>query len=249
MKKEKPSKGNINPYIKEQAKHLKRIRQFIKNAELRGYKFYDIKVPESLNMPAGFSTLKIPESLKNPSKTTINKLKKITKEYLYDRAIYVDPETGEIHSAKQGRTIERSRASVKGAKTRALNRIPKPDVNLNLAILDTIRDYLSELETASIGAPSIADYKQTSGRYLVSFFDEMVEYHELNEDVYEYASYLESRAQEINNLIDEATKGSDRETIDMNVTALMAILNRGPLDRVQVDSFTKYTEAFGYGEG
>lgn len=249
MKNKKPSTRQNSTYSKEQSKHLKRIRSFIKSAEERGYRFYDQKIPKSMNMKAGFDEYQIPKTVKNPTAVTVNRLEKITKEYLYDRALWIDPETGLVYSGKEGRHIERSRAAQKAAETRRKNTIPPPDVNLNLQILDDIRNQLDMLQSLTRGEPSLTEYKSLMGGYLVGMFDDIVEYEESSGDLYEYASYLESRADEILSILDNIMNTSDRAQTDINITALMSIINRGALSPSQVDSITDFTESMGYGGG
>lgn len=241
MKKKNPSNAN-DVYSKQQSKELKRIRQFVKKANERGYIFFDNKVKKDGSVPATASYFDLPNSVKNPTKVTVNRLKKITKEYLYERAIYVDPETGSVHSGIEGRRIERSRAAKKGAETRNRNRIPPPDVILNLDILDTISALLNDIDISANGKPALAEYKEQQVGSLSKLFEDAIMYHELNGDIYEYASHLENNASSINHHLDSAMKASDQETVDLNVGAIATILNRGPLSPEQADEFSGMSE-------
>lgn len=102
-KRKTPSKtqqANKTAYQKE----LKRIKQFIRRAEKRGYQFRENVIPKK---PA------------NITKASVNKLKKITPQSLYKKAIYGGEATGgEIVTGVQGRKAERKQASRKGAETR-----------------------------------------------------------------------------------------------------------------------------------
>lgn len=241
MKKKNPSNAN-DTYSKQQAKELKRIRQFVKKANERGYIFFDDKVKKDGSVSASASYFDLPNSIKNPTKVTVNRLKKITKEYLYERAIYVDPETGSIHSGIEGRRIERSRAAKKGAETRNRNRIPPPDVVLNLDILDTIASMLNGIDISANGKPGLAEYKGQQAGALSKLFEDTIMYYEMNGDIYEYASYLENKATEINYHLESAMKSSDQQTIDLNIGAIATILNRGPLSPEQADEFSGMSE-------
>lgn len=84
-------------------KQLKRIKQFIRRAEKRGYYF-----PEDI----------IPKKLKRPTKKSVEKLSKITPELLYKKSQYVIKETGELISGVEGRKAERKEASKKAQETR-----------------------------------------------------------------------------------------------------------------------------------
>lgn len=241
MKKKKPSNAN-DTYSKQQAKELKRIRQFVKKANERGYIFFDTKVKKDGSVSASASYFDLPNSIKNPTKVTVNRLKKITKEYLYERAIYVDPETGSVHTGIEGRKIERSRAAKKGAITRNINRIPPPEVNLNLDIIDTIRSLLEDIDISANGRPGLGEYKAECVGALSSLFEDCILYYENTGDIYEYAAYLESQADRINYLLESAMKSSDKETVDLNIGEIATIINRGPLSAEQSDMFSDMSE-------
>lgn len=76
--------------------NVKRIKQFIRRAEKRGYKFPEIKLPKGA------------------------KIRELTPEKLYKKAVYGGELTfGEIVSAEEGLKKERSARSKKSAQTRA----------------------------------------------------------------------------------------------------------------------------------
>ena len=94
-------------------KELKRIKQFMRRAEKRGYRWYYYELP------------------KKPKKITeksVSRLKKITPDLLYKKGEYIDQETGEILNAAKGRTLERKTAAQKAAETRKHKKnIPKKE--------------------------------------------------------------------------------------------------------------------------
>lgn len=87
---------------KEYRKERKRIQRQIRRMERRAY-----DVPELL-----------PEIPKRITKASVNKLKKITTEYLYSKSRYIDVETGEILTGKEGRKQERKESAQRSAQTR-----------------------------------------------------------------------------------------------------------------------------------
>lgn len=97
-----------NQTVKQYNKELKRIRQFIRRAEKRGYKFEDNIIP------------------KKPKKITqgsIRKLKKINPDYLYKKSVYGGEATqGEIVFGLAGRKAERSLSAKRAAYTRKINK-------------------------------------------------------------------------------------------------------------------------------
>lgn len=91
----------------EWSKERRRIRRFLTSAERRGFEF-DYTLPD------------------RPTQITqvdVDNLKSITPQSLYQRAVYVDQDTGEVISGTAGRTLERQRAARKGiARKQAENR-------------------------------------------------------------------------------------------------------------------------------
>lgn len=94
-----------NELVKEIRKQRKRIQQFVRRAEKRGYSF-----PENV----------VPDIPKNPTEKTLERFKKITPETLYKKAIYTSPEGTKIKGTER-RKEERSEASKKGAETKRKN--------------------------------------------------------------------------------------------------------------------------------
>ena len=82
----------------------KRIQQFIYRAKKRGY---------------SFSSDVIPQIPKNITEGSVRNLKKRTKEYLYERSVYVSPEGTKIEGY-QRRNQERQEAQEKAKETRRI---------------------------------------------------------------------------------------------------------------------------------
>lgn len=97
-----------NQTTKQYNKELKRIKQFIRRAEKRGYKFDDNIIP------------------KKPKKITqgsIRKLKKINPDYLYKKSVYGGEATqGEIVTGLTGRKAEKSLSAKRASYTRKINK-------------------------------------------------------------------------------------------------------------------------------
>lgn len=96
-----------NQLIKEVRKERKRVQQTIRRMKKRGYIFDDFEIPQNEYTKKG-----------NLSKKTLNKLKAITPEVLYESARWVNTETGEILTGKERRKEERHERSQKSAQTR-----------------------------------------------------------------------------------------------------------------------------------
>lgn len=251
MKKKESSTGNNNTYQKEQARHLKRIRQFIKDAEKRGYHFYDTKIPKNLSkIKVGIEDYVIPKTVKNPTAVTVKRLEKITKEYLYERALWIDPETDSVYTSTEGRRIERSRAAKKGAETRKKNKRnrpqPPPIDPPYERIFDRVRGYLELLQNATTGWPAMDSFKQERGRYLVGFLDDCIEAAELVGRLFEYSEHLNAKAEEISRLVDATLPESKQEVVESNVGGMLNILNEGAITPAQSAA---YHDVLDYGTG
>lgn len=89
------------------SKQVKRIKQFIRRAEKRGYQF---------------SEDVLPQRPKRVTQASVRKLAKLTPEKLYKKAVYCSLATmGEIVTATEGVKLERSLRAKKAAQTRKYN--------------------------------------------------------------------------------------------------------------------------------
>lgn len=95
-------KSQLSDVKKAYRKERRRIQRQIRRMENRAY-----DVPYLL-----------PDIPKHITKASVNRLKKITTEYLYSRSRYIDTETGEILTGEQGRKKERKEAAQRAAQTR-----------------------------------------------------------------------------------------------------------------------------------
>lgn len=93
-----------SPEERAYSKQVKRIKQFIRRAEKRGYQFSD-------NV--------LPKRPKRVTQASVRKLAKITPEKLYQKAVYGGLATmGEIVHATEGLKLERSLRAKKASETR-----------------------------------------------------------------------------------------------------------------------------------
>ena len=86
----------------------KRIQNFIRRAQNRGYIFGDPKTGNMFELPA------IPKKI---TEASVRRLKKLTPDYLYGKSIRVDFETGEYEAGLAARKHERSQAAKRSAET------------------------------------------------------------------------------------------------------------------------------------
>lgn len=98
------AKRKQTPTERSYFKQVKRINQFIRRAEKRGYQF---------------SSDVLPKKPKRITQASVRKLAKLTPDKLYKKAVYGgEASYGEIVSGLEGRKLERSLRAKKAAKTR-----------------------------------------------------------------------------------------------------------------------------------
>lgn len=96
------------PVEKAYNRERNRIKRFIRDAEKRGYRFSDFSIPDK------------PKKI---TEASVRRLQKYNPKYLYEKATFLDPDTGEIVSGQRGRQIERKESARKAKETRRIKRI------------------------------------------------------------------------------------------------------------------------------
>ena len=133
-------------------KERQRIQRQILRMERRAY-----DVPELL-----------PEIPKRITKASVNKLKKITTEYLYSKSRYIDVETGEILTGKEGRKQERKESARRSAQTRRE------------------RKESEQREQARTQPTPVTDYVDFTSQVFTVFQMEMTQIYGRNEKLFNY---------------------------------------------------------------
>lgn len=115
----------------EYNKQVRRIKNFIKRAEKRGYEFNeDI----------------LPKTPKRITKQAIKRLENLKPNQLYAKAEFLDTSTGEMLKGTKGRKLEWQRASEKAKQTRQRNKSkkkkPKTTLKAEEVILNNFYEYL-----------------------------------------------------------------------------------------------------------
>lgn len=99
-------------------KQIKRIRQFVRRAERRGYVF-----PETI----------IPQKPKKITQASVRRLQSITPARMYKKAEYMDYSTGELISGTKARRAEKQAQQLKALISRAQKRVQKAEQKLHQA--------------------------------------------------------------------------------------------------------------------
>lgn len=144
-------KSKLTPTQQEYRRERQRIQQQINRMTKRGY-----DVPELLP--------KIPKKI---TEASVRRLKKLTTEKLYKESRFIDIETGEILTSKEGQALERSRRKRPKQKAQA----PPPP-------------------------PPESDYARFDKNILMVFAMEMTEIFGRNEKLFNYITRWYNRALE-----------------------------------------------------
>lgn len=99
-------------------KQIKRIRQFVRRAEQRGYVF---------------SETIIPQKPKKITQASVRRLQSITPARMYKKAEYMDYSTGELISGTKARRAEKQAQQLKALISRAQKRVQKAELKLHQA--------------------------------------------------------------------------------------------------------------------
>lgn len=218
MAKRKKPTENQKLYRKER----RRVQQFIRRAEKRGYIF-----PEDI----------IPEIPKRVSKKAIESLKAKTPEELYKSARFLDVETGELISGTERRKEERRLAYAKGRKTKEIKKVqPEVPHYPTIDIFESIRSSIEDLERKVYPMFPIEGRKGT----LLRIFDDTVTFYSDNE--MELHEYFERHEYEIAELLNIIMYDSNAEIVELTFSKLGELLNRKDLSREQAEELSLYSE-------
>lgn len=139
-------KSQLSDVQKAYRKERRRIQKQIRRMENRAYDVPDL----------------LPDIPKRITKASVNRLKKITTEYLYSRSRYIDTETGEILTGEQGRKWERKEAAQIAAQTR------------------------KKRKRESVTPPAEVDYVDFTNQIFTVFQMEMTQIYGRNERLFNY---------------------------------------------------------------
>ena len=175
---------------KAYAKERNRIKSFLRRASKRGYQF-----PEDI----------IPAIPKRKTEASIRRLKRLTKDALYNKAIYGGSASyGEVVSAKEGLKLERAERAKRASETRKANKeseqrfwtsidgtkVPvtdKPALAYSQAVndlVDKLKEIISTMDvyyyTSATGKrvrrnPEVADIANRALDEILSALDEVLE--------------------------------------------------------------------------
>ena len=138
--------------ITEIKKERKRIRQNINRMQKRGYFFDELEIPKNEFTKTG-----------KVSKRTLNKLKATTSNVLYEKARWIDTETGEILTGNERQKEEYHERAQKAAETRKKIKAPSYSIVDEILLrLSGFPDYLMKGTKGARGLRQhpIAQYRE-----------------------------------------------------------------------------------------
>lgn len=189
----KKKKPTLNQQLYQ--KELRRLKQFIRRTEKRGFHY-----AEDI----------IPEKPKRITKKSIERLQKLTAQVLYKKATYKDPMTGAEVTGTEGRRLERKRAATKAAKTKRTKRRPPeiPDVgdlpSATYEIIENIREEIRKWTPSSGWSEFLTESKRRDKNILENMLEGAIR----QEGADVIAARLEAHAYEVLSIVQEILYGS-----------------------------------------
>lgn len=191
----KKKKPTLNQQLYQ--KELRRLKQFIRRTEKRGFHY-----AEDI----------IPEKPKRITKKSIERLQKLSAQELYKKATYKDPTTGAGLTGAEGRRLERQRAAIKGAKTKSKSKGKSkrkiPDVGdlpkATYEIIENVREEIRKWTPSSGWTDFFTEAKRRDKNILENMLEGAIR----QEGADVIASRLEAHAYEVLSIVQEILYGS-----------------------------------------
>ena len=233
-------KRKLSPLQQEYRKQRRRVQEFVRRAKKRGYQFEEGIIP---NIP------------KKITKASVERLKKLTPKKLYEKAEYVDIETGEIKTPKQ-RQLEVRKEATKKAKETVQRKKAKESVQLKkyidpkndkitgdiyiptISIIDKIREYIENIPSSRAFAT------RKTGAFFEDFTSKKSSLLSILEDRYndteEYDLENEfiQKESEIAELIQVITYSSDSESVGYSFVKLAVLIKGSSLSHKEAEDIS-----------
>ena len=233
-------KRKLSPLQQEYRKQRRRLQAFVSRAKKRGYQFKENIIP---NIP------------KKITKASVERLKKLIPKKLYEKAEYVDIETGEIKTPKQ-RQLEVRKEATKKAKETVQRKKAKETVQLKkyidpkhdkitpgiyvptISILDKIREYIESIPssrafaTRKIGA-FFEDFTTKKSSLLSILEDRYADTEE-----YDLENEFIQKESEIAELIQVITYSSDSESVGYSFVKLAVLIKGSSLSHKEAEDIS-----------
>lgn len=221
---------NITPNQQKWEKELKRLNQFIKRAEKRGYIF-----DENI----------IPETPKRITKKKLSEIKQIGADVLYDTAKYFDKETGQTISGLEGRRIERRKSAQKAAQTKkfkAQNTISEKPVlpKESDIVLRNVEEMIANWQPLLNWSNYFVEAKKQDKTTLTNILQQAIS--ETGRE--EIAKRLQNAATNIIDTVERILYSSDEEQVNLDLVDIATIIKGRSLTPEESIDLTESTEYF-----
>lgn len=175
-------------YKPEYMRERRRIQSWLRHAAARGFE----------------TQYKLPAIPKRITQASINRLAKITPEYLYKKSVWVSPETGEIFEGQKAKKAQRKFVRQPKQKPQKQQSVEFPKITD--VVLRNVEEQIANWQAKEYWAPGLKKAKESeknkAQRILQGAIDKLG-----REQV---ARNLEANAFEVNQLIDEILWGSGK---------------------------------------
>ncbi len=218
----------------EVRREVRRIQQFVRRAEQRGFEF-----------PQQIKDIKF--NKKNASTRRLEQLRRWTAEKLYGKAKYASEKTyGEIVSGKKGREIERREAARKSAQTRRERErqytYDEDDYYPTVDIVEDVRDRLENL-------PDILYVKgkkvsvESEKNILLSIFQQQL----ASRGYSGYSNYLSMIEDSLYTIIDEVEYSAyDIDAVKASYAEIGTLLKGSALEFSEMQDIENYYDNMGF---
>lgn len=226
------------------AKEVQRIKRAVSRAEKRGYRFIENVVPQTP---------------KRVTKQAVQRLKEITPNKIYDKALYLNEETGEVVSGLEGRKLERQESARKSAETRKRKQNKGkqkgkqeqyyPDGGV-ISFTNTLEQFI-----ARISEPPQDFYVNRWGKKAKKYAETIeaterakatllsITYSAIDREGKSAVGWrLEEQAEEVNSLVQYILYGSNSASIASACSRLATIINGGALSMQQLMDIAEQEE-------
>lgn len=207
-------------------KELRRVKQFIRRAEKRGYTF-DENV--------------IPDTPKRITKKKLLEIRGLNPNTLYAQAQFLNPETGETITGLEGRTYERKRSARKGQQTRQNKRqsIIKPSLPQESDnVLRHIEQMISEWEPMANWSAYFTEAKREDKTRLETILQSSI----TEKGRIETARSLQNTATNVIDLADRVMYSSDEDQVQLDLVEFATILKGRSLTPEEAIDLTELAE-------
>lgn len=227
---------------KEYQKERIRLLRAVKRGEQEGFIF-----PEDV----------VPSLPKRVTKKRLQEIQSIKPKHLYEKAQWVDKETGELVDATSALEVKRKRQ--RKAKEQDISSYSKAQTDKyypRITAIDKVRERLETLEpslaTVDRFGNELIGLKREAPPWfsienrkneLLRIFDDSVTYNEMNNTLNEFEQYLIDNMIEIENGLNIIRYWSDPKEVETSFGTVGAILNQRSLSPEQAERLSAMSES------